>query len=186
MRTVESAGGREDGSSPALTRREFVKVAGASGAALAVTQGCLQPGARAASAAAPPGGGAAGPYNILFILTDQERYFDPGELPDGYALPGRERLRREGVTFVNHQIGSAVCTSSRSVIYTGQHMQNTGMFDNMGFPWSRSLPKDIPTVGHMLQAAGYHAGYLGKWHLSEELADIEIGNVPEPDMALLT
>ena len=60
------------------------------------------------------------------------------------------------MTFVNHQIGSAVCTSSRSVIYTGQHMQNTGMFDNMGFPWSNSLPKDMPTVGHMLQAAGYH------------------------------
>jgi len=126
-----------------------------------------------------------GPYNILFILTDQERYFDPSELPKGYALPGRERLRREGVTFANHQIASAVCTSSRSVIYTGQHMQNTGMFDNVGLPWSNTLPKDITTVGHMLQAAGYHAGYLGKWHMSEEFEDVEMGNVPEADMTLL-
>lgn len=31
-------------------------------------------------------GGArhSGPYNILFILTDQERFFQPGELPIGY------------------------------------------------------------------------------------------------------
>jgi arylsulfatase len=164
-----------------MTRRDFVKVAGATGATLAVGQGGLQP----AAAAAMPGRGAAGPRNILFILTDQERYFDPAELPAGYTLQGRERLRREGVTFANHQIGSAVCTSSRSVIYTGQHMQKTGMFDNLGFPWSKSLPKEIPTVGHMLQAAGYHAGYLGKWHMSEELEEVEVGNIPEPDLALL-
>jgi arylsulfatase A-like enzyme len=143
-----------------------------------------------AATAAEPAGERLGPLpstspNILFILTDQERYFGQSELPEAFELPGRSRLRREGVTFTNHQIASAVCTSSRSVIYTGQHMQNTGMFDNMGLPWSNTLPKDITTVGHMLQGVGYHAGYLGKWHLSEELEDIEMGNVPEPDIGLL-
>ncbi len=44
----------------------------------------------------------------------------------------------EGVTFANHQIASCVCTSSRSVIYTGQHIPNTGLFDNMGY-----LPGDL-------------------------------------------
>ena len=43
-----------------------------------------------------------GPYNILFILTDQERYIDPAEYPRGYALPGRERLQQRGVTFTKH------------------------------------------------------------------------------------
>ena len=42
------------------------------------------------------------PYNVLFILTDQERYFRPGELPRDYRLPGHERLTarrcREGLT----------------------------------------------------------------------------------------
>ena len=168
-----------------LTRRDFVKAAGAVGASLSMTSGRLR--ASTATKSTSEGHGLRPPTapNILFILTDQERYFGPSELPEGYVLPGRERLRREGVTFTNHQIGSAVCTSSRSVIYTGQHMQNTGMFDNMGLPWSNTLPKDITTVGHMLQGVGYHAGYLGKWHLSEELEDIEMGNVPEPDIGLL-
>ena len=42
------------------------------------------------------------PYNVLFILTVQERYFRPGELPRDYRLPGHERLTarrcREGLT----------------------------------------------------------------------------------------
>jgi hypothetical protein len=42
----------------------------------------------------------AGPYAILFILTDQERFFRPGELPVGYNLPGHERLMKRGATFI--------------------------------------------------------------------------------------
>lgn len=174
---ISAPDGSEQGSP--LTRRDFVKVAGAAGASLAL--------ARSQAEAAPTTSGKGGdkPYNILFVLTDQERYFAPPELPEGYSLPGRDRLRREGVTFTDHQIASAVCTSSRSVIYTGQHMQKTALFDNMGFPWSNSLSKDMPTVGHMMQDVGYHAAYLGKWHLSEELEDIEIRQVPEVDMGAL-
>ncbi|MBG7604950.1 MAG: sulfatase-like hydrolase/transferase, partial [Actinobacteria bacterium] len=70
--------------------------------------------------------------NIVFILTDQERYFP--EWPAGFDLPGRRRLQELGVTFTNHQITSCVCTPSRSTIYTGQHIQRTGVFDNVNFP----------------------------------------------------
>jgi arylsulfatase len=118
-----------------------------------------------AKAAGPAGGG---PYNILFILTDQERYFDPSALPPGYVLPGRERLQRRGVTFTNHQIASAVCTSSRSVIYTGQHIQHTKLFDNLNFPWSNSLDPALGTLGDLLGEAGYYAAYKGKWHMSRD------------------
>jgi arylsulfatase len=70
--------------------------------------------------------------------------------------------------FENHRINSCVCTSSRSVIYTGLHIQQTGMFDNANFPWSRSLPTDIKTLGHLLREAGYYTAYKGKWHLTKE------------------
>ena len=30
---------------------------------------------------------AGGPYNILMIVTDQERHLTPEELPAGYRLP---------------------------------------------------------------------------------------------------
>jgi arylsulfatase len=111
---------------------------------------------------------AGGPYNIVFILTDQERHFRAGELPKDYRLPAHERLAQNGVVFENHRINSCVCTSSRSVIYTGRHIQQTGMFDNANFPWSRSLPTDIKTLGHLLREAGYYTAYKGKWHLTRE------------------
>jgi arylsulfatase len=43
-----------------------------------------------------------------------------------------------------------VCTSSRSVLYTGQHIQHTRMFDNTNFPWIGSTSTGIRTVGDML------------------------------------
>ncbi len=111
---------------------------------------------------------AAGPYNIVFILTDQERHFRPGELPRDYQLPAHERLAKKGVVFENHRINSCVCTSSRSVIYTGLHIQQTKMFDNTNFPWMQSMSTDIKTLGHHLREAGYYTAYKGKWHLTRE------------------
>lgn len=107
--------------------------------------------------ATPPGG-----HNILFILVDQERHFDRWPFP----VPGRERLMREGVSFANHQIAACVCSPSRSVIYTGQHMQHTGIFDNAGLPWQPDMSTHMRTVGHMMRDAGYRTAYFGKWHLS--------------------
>ncbi|MFL9998081.1 sulfatase-like hydrolase/transferase [Paraburkholderia sediminicola] len=101
-------------------------------------------------------------YNILFVLVDQERYFD--EWP--FGVPGRERLKKSGVSFINHQIAACVCSPSRSTIYTGQHMQHTGVFDNAGLPWQPDMSTSIRTVGHMMKDAGYQAVYVGKWHLS--------------------
>lgn len=116
-------------------------------------------------------------YNILFILTDQERYFREGELPDDYRLLAHERLARKGVVFENHRIASCVCTSSRSVLYTGRHIQQTKMFDNTNFPWIGSMSTEIPTLGHMLREAGYYTAYKGKWHLTKEFETVnELGS----------
>jgi arylsulfatase len=49
-------------------------------------------------------------------------------------LAAHERLTRTGIVFENHQINSCVCTPSGSVLYTGQHIQQTKMFDNTNFP----------------------------------------------------
>ncbi|MCP4765722.1 MAG: sulfatase-like hydrolase/transferase [Gammaproteobacteria bacterium] len=109
-----------------------------------------------------------GPYNILMIVTDQEQRLTAQDLPPGYRLPGHARLAEMGVTFENHQIGSCVCTPSRAVLYTGQHIQNNGMFDNTNFPWSGSLSTDIDTLGDLMRKQGYYTAYKGKWHLTDE------------------
>ncbi len=107
-------------------------------------------------------------YNILLIVTDQERHF-AGGYP--FPVPGRERLMREGVTFLHHENNTNVCTSSRSVMYTGLHMPQTGMFDNLGLPFTQGLSLDprLGTLGTMMDAAGYYAAYKGKWHLNDKV-----------------
>ena len=117
-------------------------------------------------------GPQAGRFNILFLLVDQERAFRPGELPDGLALPAHDRLAQRGTTFTHHRINSCVCTPSRSVVYTGRHIQQTRMFDNTNFPWIQSLGPDVRTLGHMLRDAGYYTAYKGKWHLTKEFETV--------------
>ncbi len=106
-------------------------------------------------------------YNILLITTDQEHYFETYPFP----VPGRERLIKTGTTFTNHQINSAICTPSRSVLHTGFHMPQTRMFDNLGLPW---MPWDLApelSLGHVMKQLGYYCAYKGKWHLTKALEE---------------
>ena len=116
--------------------------------------------AAAGTAKALPAG-----YNILFILVDQEHFFERWPFP----VPGREWIKKHGITFANHQAASCVCSPARSVIYTGQHIQHTGIFDNLNYLWQPDLATEIKTIGHRMSALGYHAAYEGKWHMSANL-----------------
>jgi arylsulfatase len=172
----------DQGPNALTSRRDFLRVAGLG--AMTLGLGTSVAGSSVAFASGEPGQSASGkargtgPFNILFILTDQERYFRPGELPAGYGLPAHERLRTQGTTFVNHRINSCVCTPSRSVLYTGLHIQHTGMFDNTNFPWISSMSTEIRTVGDMLREAGYYTAYKGKWHLTKEFETVNKLSAP--------
>lgn len=174
-----SPGTKDQDTSPSsLSRRKFIQITGAGVTALGLgvtgTSGneVLAADSDEASKRSVRNTPNGGPYNILFILTDQERFFRPGELPVGFSLPAHERLSRQGTTFLNHRINSCVCTPSRSVIYTGQHIQQTRMFDNTNFPWIDSLSTEIPTLGDMMRQAGYYSAYKGKWHLTKEFETV--------------
>ena len=151
-----------------ISRRDFMARSGSAALAGALAAGL--PGETTAQ--------GQGRYNILMIVTDQERYFRPDELPADYRLPGHEKLVERGITFENHQVASCVCTPSRAVLYTGQHIQNNGMFDNTNFPWSGDLSLEIRTLGDMLRAQGYYTAYKGKWHLTSEFETANSLNNP--------
>ena len=172
--TLESS---TEESPTSVTRRELLKSAGLGVAASTLMAAGVSEAAGSKRSEPAPPDAPRGAYNILFILTDQERQFRPGELPRGYRLPGHERLLRSGTLFTNHRINSCVCTPSRSVLYTGRHIQQTRMFDNTNFPWIGSLSPDIRTIGHMLRDAGYYTAYKGKWHLTKEFETVnELGS----------
>ena len=164
------------------SRRAFIKAAGAG--ALAVAASGLGAGSALAATAetsAPARKKRAkksdhqGPYNIVFILTDQERYFK--KYPKSAELHARQKMQDEGVSFENHYTCSNMCTASRSVIYTGQHIQKTGMFDNTNCPWQPDMSTDIPTLGDRLRELGYYTAYKGKVHWSRKVEPDDSGKL---------
>jgi arylsulfatase len=160
-----------------LGRRDVLKSIGVIASTVGTSSTAAVPESRAP--AWPQGQPRGGPYNILLILTDQERYFRPGELPRDYRLPAHERLANRGTVFENHRINSCVCTPSRSVLYTGRHIQQTRMFDNTNFPWIASMSTEIRTLGHLLREAGYYTAYKGKWHLTKEFETVNELGTPQ-------
>lgn len=107
--------------------------------------------------------------NILLIITDEER--QNIARPDGYTLPARERLAERSVSFDRYYVASAMCSSSRSVIYSGQHVPHTEIYDNDNMPYIQPMNPAIGTIGTMLGAAGYYCTYQGKWHISKAYQD---------------
>ena len=173
----------DKGDKSKFSRRDFIKATGLAALSTGVVSGISTPltaqAASNSSVKALTKNNRGGPYNILMIVTDQERHMAPSELPSGYQLPGHERLAKNGVVFENHQVASCVCTPSRAVMYTGQHIQNNGMFDNTNFPWSGSMSTDIDTIGDLLRKEGYYTAYKGKWHLTEEFETSNMSHAPE-------
>ncbi len=106
-------------------------------------------------------------YNILFVLSDQERAWTM--YPTGFIdrhTPARAWLRDNGVNFTAFQTPNALCSPARGVISSGAHSPENGLWDNTPLPYSSPLHIDRPTIGTLLQDAGYITGYAGKWHLS--------------------
>ncbi len=117
-------------------------------------------------------GGAKRP-NILFIVVDQLHSL--ADLPANLPLPNIRRFQRQGLSFSNYHVHQAPCGPSRSVIYTGQHVQHTGMYTNPPAEYAVLDPAGPPplelspsfvTIGKMLREQGYFTAYKGKWHLS--------------------
>lgn len=98
--------------------------------------------------------------NIIFILTDDQRYDAIGFLDPTLQTPNMDRLAKQGVHFPNAFVTTALCSPSRASIMTGRYMRNHGIADNnIKFrPGTRFFSQD-------LQAAGYATAFLGKWHM---------------------
>lgn len=158
--------------------RRAVLAAGLGGlgaAALAALPGSA--GGQAPTAPSPAGSAAAfpasrsgpldRPYNVLLIITDEECYdLRPAE---GFATPARGELQRRGTTFLNHYIGSAMCTPSRGVMFSGQPPQVNGVFDQMETGYVPSLRTDRPSMGTIFRQLGYRTAYFGKFELRRDI-----------------
>jgi len=75
--------------------------------------------------------------------------------------PYIDALAEQGMRFTKAYTTTAICTPSRSAIYSGQYPQRNGVHMNHGkvFKTTKSLP-------HYLQKMGYRVALSGKKHIA--------------------
>jgi N-acetylglucosamine-6-sulfatase len=110
---------------------------------------------------AAPTNAAAAKRNIVFILTDDQRYDAVGGFGNPfYKTPQLDGLARNGIYFENAFVTTSLCSPSRASILTGLYAHTHRVMNN-----STRLSPDIPTFPQELQKAGYETAFVGKWHM---------------------
>ena len=100
--------------------------------------------------------------NVIVFLTDQQRHDTTGVHGCELGLtPNFDRMAQEGTHVAKSFTCQPVCAPARACLQTGKYATQTGVWRN-GYEPDLSLP----TLAHYFNDAGYHTGYIGKWHLA--------------------
>ena len=108
--------------------------------------------------------------NILFIMTDQQRFDTIAALGNAHIhTPNLDRLVRRGISFSRAYASCPVCVAARYTIRTGCEPPKTRVFAN-------STPKPVagqalkmevrcgPYLGRTMTGLGYRTFAIGKFH----------------------
>jgi arylsulfatase A-like enzyme len=132
----------------------------------------------------------AGSYNVIMILADDLGWSDTTIYGTTklYETPNIERLAERGMIFTRAYSASPLCSPTRASIMTGQNPARIGLTSPTAHLPEVSLTAtpaptgpagdkvtpmrgvnrldtQYPSLGKVLQAAGYATGHFGKWHL---------------------
>ena len=132
-----------------MNRREFLKrSAAASVAATAPLSATTQPLPRKRP-------------NILYVFSDQHRAVSlPGEAFNQSMAPALDRFRRDNLCMDACVSNYPLCAPHRGILVSGLYPSQSKLLQN-----ADTLEPTVPGLGETFQKAGYHTGYVGKWHL---------------------
>lgn len=112
------------------------------------------------------------PRNIIFILTDDQRYDAMGFMGHPFLeTPNIDSLAKNGVHLKNAFVTTSLCSPSRASILTGVYAHRHHVVDNQ-----HPIPPGTVFIAQYLQKAGYDTAFIGKWHMGGG----EQGDEPEP------
>ncbi len=156
-----------------MDRREFIRTATVSAAALAA-QSYLPLHAAEAESASVRGADARTPHrqaqglpNVILLFVDDLGYGDTG--PFGCTdipTPNIDRLAKEGTTLTQAYVTNPPCCPSRCSLMMGMYGQHFGKY---GMSRGLSIPDDKPTLAEFLRDSGYVTGTVGKWDIGNKL-----------------
>ena len=135
-----------------MNRRDFIKrtaavsIAGASAL-------------RASAASAKP----SKRPNVLYVFSDQHRAHSlPGEPFSPVIAPTLDRFRHDNLSMEACVSNYPLCVPHRAILMSGLYPCQSKVVQN-----EDTLEPIVPGLGEVFRTAGYHTGYVGKWHLYE-------------------
>lgn len=99
--------------------------------------------------------------NIIFILTDDQRFDAIGYAGNKYAItPEMDKLAREGSYFKKAMVTTPICAASRASILSGMQERSHRYTFQTGNIKQEYMENTYPKV---LKNAGYYTGFYGKF-----------------------
>ena len=104
--------------------------------------------------------------NLLFILTDQQRYDAVGYNNSILQTPNISQLAAKSIKCTHAIVQSPQCQPSRASLLTGFYPDNINMLWN-----EMDIDLQYLTLANILQDYGYDTGYFGKLHFQNKNVD---------------
>jgi len=107
------------------------------------------------------------PPNIIFLLTDDQRWDAMGAMGNEQILtPNMDRLAYDGIRFQHAYVTTPICAVSRASIFTGQYARRHGIH---GFATDLDSTQWVNSYPYLFRNSGYYTGFLGKYGVGRNL-----------------
>jgi arylsulfatase A-like enzyme len=107
--------------------------------------------------------------NLLYVFPDEFRQQAMGFMgQDPVVTPNLDAFARESLVLTQAVSNCPICSPYRAMLFTGKYPINNGVVTNCyseTIPYGIELKDTERCLTDVLHEAGYHQGYIGKFHL---------------------